>query len=137
VPARPRAGRGGFGQVVAIATAIEESAGQALIALRSDPAAQAAVGPVEDAFVGAARTVGFVAAGFMGLGLAFSLLLPSLSAHPHSRAARGGRAAQGGRDAEVAETRRAAETREGGRAAQGGRDARGWPCRSPNRWTPR
>jgi MFS family permease len=67
-------------QQQAIATAIEESAGQALVGLRSEPAAQAAVGPVEDAFVAAARTVGFVAAGFMGLGLAFSLLLPSLRA---------------------------------------------------------
>jgi hypothetical protein len=46
------------------------------------------VGPVEDAFVAAARTVGFVAAAFMGLGLAFSLLLLlSLSAHEPRRAA--------------------------------------------------
>jgi hypothetical protein len=70
-----------------IATAIEESAGQALVVLRSDPAAQAAVGAVEDAFVGAARTVGFIAAAFMGLGLAFSLLLPSLSAEEPRRMA--------------------------------------------------
>ena len=74
-------------QQQAIATAIEESAGQALVALRSDPAAQAAVGPIEDAFVGAARTVGIVAAAFMGLGLAFSLLLPSLSADEPRRVA--------------------------------------------------
>lgn len=74
-------------QQQAIATAIEESAGQALVVLRSDPAAQAAVGAVEDAFVGAARTVGFIAAAFMGLGLAFSLLLPSLSAEEPRRMA--------------------------------------------------
>ena len=74
-------------QQQAIATAIEESAGQALVVLRSDPAAQAAVGAVEDAFVGAARTVGFIAAAFMGLGLAFSLLLPSLSAEEPRRVA--------------------------------------------------
>jgi EmrB/QacA subfamily drug resistance transporter len=67
-------------QAQAIAISIEESAGQALVGLRSEPAAQVAIGPIEDAFVAAARTVGFVAAGFMGLGLAFSLLLPASSA---------------------------------------------------------
>lgn len=74
-------------QQQAMATAIEESAGQALVALRSNPAAQTAVGPIEDAFVAAARTVGFIAAGFMGLGLAFSLLLPSLRAQEQRRVA--------------------------------------------------
>lgn len=74
-------------QKQAIATAIEGSAGQALVGLRSQPAARAAVGPIEDAFVGAARTVGFVAAAFMGLGLAFSLLLPPLRATGRSQEA--------------------------------------------------
>ncbi len=68
------------GQQQAMATAIEDSAGQALIGLRSEPAAAAAVGPIEDAFVAAARTVGFAAAAFMGAGLVFSLLLPPLRA---------------------------------------------------------
>jgi hypothetical protein len=70
----------------AIATAIESSAGQALVGMRSEPAAQAAVGPIEDAFVAAARRVGFVAAGFMALGLAFSLLLPPLRVTERSHA---------------------------------------------------
>ncbi len=74
-------------QQQAIAGAIEESAGQALVALRSEPVAQVAIGPIEDAFVGAARTVGFVAAAFMGLGLAFSLLLPASSANAQRRVA--------------------------------------------------
>jgi 3-hydroxyacyl-CoA dehydrogenase len=37
--------------------------------------------------VAAARTVGVVAAGFMGLGLAFSLLLPASSANVPRRVA--------------------------------------------------
>jgi EmrB/QacA subfamily drug resistance transporter len=72
-------------QQQAIAISIEESAGQSLVGLRSEPAAQVAIGPIEDAFVAAARTVGVVAAGFMGLGLAFSLLLPASSANAPRR----------------------------------------------------
>ena len=58
--------------------AIEGSAGQALIGLREDPDARLAVPAIEDAFVGAARTVGLVAAGFVGLGFVFSFLLPAV-----------------------------------------------------------
>ena len=80
----------------AVRQAIEGSAGQALIGLRTgaidpalarqfgpslDPATIARLGkavapPIEDAFVAAARLAGFVATGFVLLGLVFSLLLP-------------------------------------------------------------
>ena len=76
-------------QQQAFATAIETSAGQALVGLRSEPAAQAAVGPIEDAFVAAARTVGFVATAFMGLGLC---VLAPAAATTHDRVGHGGRA---------------------------------------------
>ena len=81
---------------VAVRQAIEGSAGQALIGFRTgavDPALAARLGPgldpatiaqfgksvappIEDAFVDAARLAGFVATGFVLLGLVFSLLLP-------------------------------------------------------------
>jgi hypothetical protein len=60
-----------------VATAIEASDGQALVTLRDDPWSVAAVPAIEAAFADAARTAGLVAAGFIGLGLAFSLLLPA------------------------------------------------------------
>jgi EmrB/QacA subfamily drug resistance transporter len=80
----------------AVRQAIEGSAGQALIGFRSgqiDPAlakqfgstidaatlgqlGKAVAPPIEDAFVDAARLAGFVATGFVLLGLFFSLLLP-------------------------------------------------------------
>jgi hypothetical protein len=88
-----------------VATLVDESAGQILPALRNpaqssgdasafggsltpdqaacfaDPAFLAAipqtVPPIETAFVDAARLTGFVAAGFVLLGVVFSLLLPS------------------------------------------------------------
>jgi len=52
------------------------------VALRGDPRAVAAVPAVEDAFVDAARTAGLVAAGFIGLGLLFSLRLPAPARSP-------------------------------------------------------
>jgi EmrB/QacA subfamily drug resistance transporter len=81
---------------IAVRQAIEGSAGQALIGFRTgqvDPAVARQIGggldpatlsqlgkvvasPIEDAFVDAARTAGFVATGFVLLGLLFSLLLP-------------------------------------------------------------
>jgi len=81
---------------VAVRKAIEGSAGQALIGFRNgqiDPAVAKSVGgnidpatlsqlgkavapPIEDAFVDAARTAGFLATAFVLLGLVFSLLLP-------------------------------------------------------------
>jgi EmrB/QacA subfamily drug resistance transporter len=60
-----------------VAAAIETSDGQALVTLREQPAFAAAVPAVEQAFVDAARTAGLVAAAFIGLGLAFSFLLPA------------------------------------------------------------
>lgn len=60
-----------------VVQAIEGSAGQALIGLREDPQARLAVPAIEDAFVGAARTVGLVAGGFVGLGFVFSFMLPA------------------------------------------------------------
>ncbi len=65
---------GAAGQV---ATAIESSNGQALIGMRTDARTAAVVPIVEDAFTDAARSAALVAAGFIGLGLAFSLLLPA------------------------------------------------------------
>ena len=94
-PQLPAAAREGF------AIAIEESAGQAITAFRGDPALIAetvdlppefagfltspAAKPVlesvvtagEQAFVDAARAAGFVALGFVLLGLLFSFLLPA------------------------------------------------------------
>jgi EmrB/QacA subfamily drug resistance transporter len=93
-PQLPEAAREGF------AVAIEESAGQAITALKGDPAQLADSGLVppefagfltspaarpvldqvvtagEHAFVDAARAAGFVALGFVLLGLLFSFLLP-------------------------------------------------------------
>jgi EmrB/QacA subfamily drug resistance transporter len=60
-----------------VATVIQASDGQALPALREDPRAAGAVTAVEDAFSDAARNAGFVAAGFIALGLGFSMLLPA------------------------------------------------------------
>ena len=60
----------------AIVSAIDASAGQALTALRADPAYAPVIGPIENAFADAARAVGFVAFGFVVLGLIFSFLLP-------------------------------------------------------------
>jgi EmrB/QacA subfamily drug resistance transporter len=98
-PQVPEAAREGF------AIAIEQSAGQAITAFRGDPAQIAASGLVpaefddflsspaakpvleqvvtagEDAFVDAARTAGFVALGFVLLGLLFSFLLPKQKMH--------------------------------------------------------
>ena len=85
----------------AVRQAIEGSAGQALIGFRTgvvdpavakqlppglDPATLAQFGksvapPIEYAFVDAARLAGFVATGFVLLGLLFSLLLPKTKAH--------------------------------------------------------
>jgi EmrB/QacA subfamily drug resistance transporter len=85
---------------VAVRQAIEGSAGQALIAFRSgtvdpalakqfgsqmDPAMLGQLGkqvapPIEEAFVDSARMAGFVATGFVLLGLVFSLLIPRTKA---------------------------------------------------------
>ncbi len=98
-PQIPEAAREGF------AIAIEQSAGQAINAFRGDPADLVASGLVppefadflagpaarpvldqvvtagEDAFVDAARTAGFVALGFVLLGVVFSFLLPRDKPH--------------------------------------------------------
>jgi EmrB/QacA subfamily drug resistance transporter len=62
--------------VEGIATAMSESAGQALSGLRAQPGSEAVVPLLDDAFVDAARLTGFVAVAFVLLGLGFSLLLP-------------------------------------------------------------
>ena len=93
---------------------VDESAGQILPALRNpsagsgadfagavgslppeqaacfrDPAFLASLGrtadPVERAFVDATRFAGFAAAGFVLLGVIFSLLLPATPPHPDNR----------------------------------------------------
>lgn len=60
-----------------VAAMIEESDGQALVALREEPSMTAAVPAVEQAFVDATRRAGLAASAFIGLGLAFSFLLPA------------------------------------------------------------
>ncbi len=89
-----------------VATALDESAGQAIVPLRddpasvasyvqlppgvetilADPAAKAALEPyvtiAEQSFVDATRAAGFVATGFVVLGIIFSLLLPSTTTRP-------------------------------------------------------
>ncbi len=98
-PQLPESAREGF------ALAIEQSAGQVIPAFRGDPAALAASGMVpeefipllsspaakpaleavatagEQAFVEAARAAGFVALGFVLLGVLFSFLLPKQKLH--------------------------------------------------------
>jgi EmrB/QacA subfamily drug resistance transporter len=59
----------------AIVAAVERSGGAVLPALRRNPALQAAVVPVEDAFVASARRAALIAAGFVLVGLLASLRL--------------------------------------------------------------
>jgi len=60
-----------------IATAVEESAGQALGQIRQQPGAEPVVEAVAAAFVDAGRNASLVAAGFVLLGLLFSLRIPN------------------------------------------------------------
>jgi len=60
-----------------IVEALDASAGQALVALRSDPRGAAVVPAVEEAFVASARTAGAVAFAFVVLGLMLSFLIPA------------------------------------------------------------
>jgi EmrB/QacA subfamily drug resistance transporter len=71
------------------AQTIEASDGQALIAMRADPSAAAVVPAIEAAFTDAARTAGLVAAGFIALGLLFSLRIPASAALAVEREAAG------------------------------------------------
>ena len=64
-----------------IATAMEASAGQALPGIRQQPGADAVVPAVEQAFVDATRDAGFVATGFVLLGVLLSVLLPEVPDH--------------------------------------------------------
>ncbi len=59
-----------------IAVAMEQSAGQALTGIKEDPAYAAVVPGIEDAFVDATKLAGFVATGFVLVGVVLSLLLP-------------------------------------------------------------
>jgi EmrB/QacA subfamily drug resistance transporter len=59
-----------------IATAMEQSAGQALTVIKDDPQYAAVVPGIEQAFVDATRLTGIVATGFVLVGVVLSLLLP-------------------------------------------------------------
>jgi EmrB/QacA subfamily drug resistance transporter len=61
-----------------VATAMEQSAGQALVVIRAEPQYVAAVEPIESAFVDATRLAGFVASGFVLIGVVLTLLLPEM-----------------------------------------------------------
>ena len=61
-----------------VATAMEQSAGQALVVIRAEPQYAAAVEPIESAFVDATRLAGFVASGFVLIGVVLTLLLPEM-----------------------------------------------------------
>ncbi len=70
-----------------IASSMEQSAGQALVGIREDPQYQPLVEPIESAFVDATRLAGLVASGFVLVGVALSLLLPSVSTEELDRLA--------------------------------------------------
>ena len=61
-----------------VATAMEQSAGQALVVIRQEPQYAAAVEPIEQAFVDATRLAGLVASGFVLIGVVLTLLLPEM-----------------------------------------------------------
>ncbi len=61
-----------------IADAMEASAGQALVAFRTDPQYAPLLVPIEQAFVDATRLSGIVATGFVLVGVLLSLLLPKM-----------------------------------------------------------
>lgn len=71
VAALPPAARAG------IVRALDESAGQALVAFRTRPEAPLVVPAIEAAFSEAARAAGYVAFSFVTLGLLLSLLIPA------------------------------------------------------------
>jgi EmrB/QacA subfamily drug resistance transporter len=64
--------------VDSVATAMEQSAGQAIVVIRMEPQYAAAVAPIEQAFVDATRLAGFVASGFVLIGVVLTLLLPEM-----------------------------------------------------------
>ncbi len=64
------------GAAEGIAVAMESSAGQALTGIKEQPGSEAIVPLLDQAFADAARLTGFVAFGFILLGLGFSFLLP-------------------------------------------------------------
>ncbi|HEX5828956.1 MAG TPA: MFS transporter [Candidatus Limnocylindrales bacterium] len=64
-----------------IATAMEESAGQALPQIAAQPGSELIIPILEDAFVDATRLAGFTATGFVLLGVVLSLLLPKMPPH--------------------------------------------------------
>ena len=104
-------------QAQAIAISIEESAGQALVGLRSEPAAQVAIGPIEDAFVAAARTVGIRRRRVHGPGTC--VLAPSAGIE-RERTAHGGRDRRGceARGRGLSGPHRAGRRREDGRGTR-------------------
>jgi EmrB/QacA subfamily drug resistance transporter len=73
-----------------IATAMEDSAGQALVQIKQQPEAAAVVPAIESAFVDATRLTGFVALAFVLLGVVLTILLPETRAHLVAESAPGG-----------------------------------------------
>jgi EmrB/QacA subfamily drug resistance transporter len=65
-----------------VATAMEQSAGQALVAIRQQPEAALAVPAIEQAFVDATRLTGFTALVFVIVGMFLTLLLPKPAPRP-------------------------------------------------------
>jgi EmrB/QacA subfamily drug resistance transporter len=66
-----------------IATAMEQSAGQALVAIRQQPEAVSVVPLIESAFVDATRLAGFVALVFVVFGAVMTILLPEARPRPY------------------------------------------------------
>jgi EmrB/QacA subfamily drug resistance transporter len=88
-----------------IATAMEQSAGQALVQIKQQPEAAAAVPAIESAFVDATRLTGFVALAFVLLGVGLTVLLPETRARFLAEGAVEGsaeRAAEGAAEGAVA-----------------------------------
>jgi EmrB/QacA subfamily drug resistance transporter len=72
-----------------VATAMEQSAGQALVAIRQQPEAALAVPAIEEAFVEATRLTGFTALVFVVIGMFLTLLLPKPRPRPVEEALSG------------------------------------------------
>ena len=68
--------------IAGIADAMDSSAGQALVAFRTDPQYAPVLVPIEQAFVDATRLSGIVATGFVLIGVLLSLLLPKMPPTP-------------------------------------------------------
>ncbi len=72
-------------QISGIAQGVKSSAGQSLVGIRQQPDSGKIVTAIEDAFAHAARTVSYVAAGFVLFGFGLSWLLPDSGEHEDSK----------------------------------------------------